>query len=112
MQIIVVLIAVATTWYYKGESSILASFYGGMIAVVNSFLLARRVSKAGEIAKTDPKQGVYLLYFGAVERFVLALIALGVGLSMFKLDPVPLLLTFGVAQLAYMIPSQSSTKPL
>jgi hypothetical protein len=41
-----------------------------------------------------------VLYFGAVQRFVFVLVALAIGLAAIKLMAEPLLLTFGVAQLA------------
>ncbi len=107
-QVTLVVAGVLVAFYYKGETGALGAFYGGGVALINSFLLVRRLDRAGEIAKTDPKQSVYMLYFGAIERFVFALIGLGVGLSFFKLDAVPLLATFGVAQLAYMLPGQST----
>ncbi len=109
-QLFVVLIVVIVAWVYRSTDGALAAFYGGMIAVTNTILLARRVTRAGEVAKTDPKHSVYILYFGAIERFVFALIALGVGLSLLKLDAIPLLAAFGLAQLAYILPNQSTTK--
>lgn len=80
-----------------------AGLYGAAVALLSTWWLTRGVSTAGQIAETDPKRGVYMLYFGAVQRFVFVLVALGVGLAALKLKAEPLLLTFAVAQLAYFI---------
>lgn len=103
IQFILMLAGVAVSWSYQGESALLPAFYGGAIALANTMLLSRRVAQAGEIAKTSPQQSVNALYFGVVQRFVFVLVALGFGLGFLKLMPVPLLGTFMVAQLAYML---------
>lgn len=81
----------------------MASLYGGGLALISAWLLLLRVRKAGELAETSPKQSVYSLYFGAVQRFVLVLVALAVGMGALKLQPIPLLVSFGLAQLAYAL---------
>lgn len=103
IQFILMLAGVAVSWSYQGESALLPAFYGGAIALANTMLLSRRIAQAGEIAKTNPQQSVNALYFGVVQRFVFVLVALGFGLGFLKLMPVPLLGTFMVAQLAYML---------
>lgn len=107
VQAALVLAGVAIALTMKGHASAVAALYGGGVAIINSMLLVWRVKRAGEAAKTDPKRSVYILYFGAVERFVFALVGLAIGLGALKLDPIPLLLTFGVAQLAYFFDNQS-----
>ncbi|MGV6858364.1 MAG: ATP synthase subunit I [bacterium] len=108
VQVTLVVVGALIALYYKGQPGAVGALYGGGIALINSFLLVRRVGRAGEMAKTDPKQSVYVLYFGAIERFVFALVGLGVGLALFKLDAVSVLAMFGLAQLAYMLPGQST----
>ena len=103
IQFILMLAGVVVSWSYQGEPALLPAFYGGAIALANTMLLSRRVAQAGEIAKTNPQQSVNALYFGVVQRFVFVLVALGFGLGYLKLAPVPLLGTFMVAQLAYML---------
>ncbi|QTR51454.1 ATP synthase subunit I [Candidatus Thiothrix anitrata] len=103
IQAILILAGVAVSRYYQGDAALLPAFYGGAIALANTLLLSRRVAQAGEIAKTNPERSVYALYFGVVQRFVFVLVALGFGLGYLQLTPVPLLGTFMVAQLAYML---------
>ncbi len=103
IQFILMLAGVAVSSHYQGEAALLPALYGGAIALANTLLLSRRVAQAGEIAKTSPQQSVNALYFGVVQRFVFVLVALGLGLGYLKLSPVPLLGTFMVSQLAYML---------
>lgn len=86
-----------------GESALWSAAYGGAVAIVTSWLLGRRVNRASELAETDPARSAYALYFGAVQRFVFVLIALGLGLGLLKLPPLPLLVSFAVAQLGYVL---------
>lgn len=109
IQVALVIAGVVIALSTKGVSASLAALYGGGIALLNSMLLAWRVKRAGEVAKTNPKQSVYILYFGAVERFVVALVGLAVGLGAFKLDPIPALATFAIAQIAYFFDGQSKS---
>ncbi|MDD5391936.1 MAG: ATP synthase subunit I [Thiothrix sp.] len=103
IQAILILAGIAVSRFYQGDVALLPAFYGGAIALANTMLLSRRVAQAGEIAKTSPQQSVNALYFGVVQRFVFVLVALGFGLGFLKLAPVPLLGTFMIAQLAYML---------
>lgn len=102
-QALLVLVAVAVSFYLRETPGLIAAIYGGAVALLNTFMLTRRVKKAGKIAATNPQHGAYSLYFSAVQRFVFVLVALGVGLGAIKLQAEPLLATFGVAQLAYFI---------
>ncbi len=103
IQAALVAAAIGGAWYLKGDTAALAALYGGAVALLNTLMLSRRLVRAGELAKTDPQRGVYSLYFGAVQRFVFVLAALAVGLGLLKLDPLPLLASFALAQLAYLV---------
>jgi len=99
-QILFILGGVGFSFYTFGSNAIMPAFYGGAVALLNTLWLNRGVIQAGETAKENPKLSVYVLYFGAVQRFVFVLVALAIGLAAIKLMAEPLLLTFGVAQLA------------
>ncbi len=87
----------------RGRTALLAALYGGGVAMLNTWWLGSRVEKAAELAADDPQRGMYTLYFNAVQRFLFVLVALAAGLAALHLEPVALLLTFGVAQLAYVL---------
>lgn len=103
IQVILILAGSAVSRFYLGDDALLPAFYGGVVALANTLLLSQRVARAGELAKTNPQRSVYTLYFGVVQRFVFVLVALGFGLGYLKLLPVPLLGTFMIAQLAYVL---------
>jgi hypothetical protein len=93
--------AIVFSLYSFGTAAFIPALYGGGVALLNTLWLNRGVVQAGETAKDNPKLSVYVLYFGAVQRFVFVLVALAIGLAALTLKAEPLLLTFGFAQLAY-----------
>ena len=105
VQLVLVIICVAVTWAIRGSDFAMAAAYGGLVAIISAWLLSSRVERAGELAKRNVKWSVYSLLFGAVQRFVFVLAALALGMweGAFGLEAVPLLISFAVAQLAYMI---------
>lgn len=83
----------------------MAALYGGGVALMNTWMLGRRVQRAGHVVADNAQLAMVLLYVSAVLRFVFILIALAVGLSVLKLTPLPMIATFIGAQLAFMIAS-------
>ena len=103
IQSILILISAAGFAYYMGEVTIMASFFGGAVAIINTFLLSRRLSSAAEMADDNPDGGVLTLYLGVIQRFIFVLVMFGIGMGVLKLNPPAMLGTFALAQLAYMI---------
>lgn len=85
----------------RGEGEAYAALFGGLIGVVVAFLLGRGVARATETARLDHKKSMLILYFGAVQRFVLVLVLFAVGLKVFQLAFVPMIVGFAGAQLIY-----------
>lgn len=110
IQASLVLIGVAVSFYYLGEAGILPAAYGGTVAIANTILLSRRLDVAGEMAKDNPEGGVLTLYLGVIQRFVFVLVMFGVGMGVLKLLPQPLLGTFAVAQIAFMLFGSKSAR--
>lgn len=103
IQAILVLLGVAVSFFYLADEGILPAAYGGAVAIANTILLSRRLDSAGEMAKENPEGGVLTLYLGVIQRFVFVLVMFGVGMGVLKLLPPPMLGTFAVAQLAFML---------
>lgn len=101
IQSLLVAVTLGVSIYFFGAGAFPAAAYGGAVALINSLWLSRRVSTATEMAETNIQRSVYSIYFNAVQRFVFVLVTLGVGLQALKLMAEPLLITFGVAQIAY-----------
>ncbi|MEN9433070.1 MAG: hypothetical protein RLZZ422_659 [Pseudomonadota bacterium] len=104
-----VLLGTLVTWFTLGEQAVLATLYGGAVALVNTLLLSFRMNKQNE-QPSDPHTTVILLYVSAVGRFLLVLVALSVGLGVLKLSPTPLLGMFIIAQLGYYVAAIGSRK--
>ncbi len=110
IQASLVLIGIAVSFYYLADDGMLAAAYGGAVAIANTILLSRRLDSAGEMAKDNPEGGVLALYLGVVQRFVFVLVMFGVGMGVLKLLPPPMLGTFAIAQLAFMLFGSKKTK--
>ncbi|WP_299872135.1 ATP synthase subunit I [uncultured Cocleimonas sp.] len=110
IQAILVVLGVAVSFFYLAEEGILPAAYGGAVAIANTILLSRRLDSAGEMAKENPEGGVLTLYLGVIQRFVFVLVMFGVGMGVLKLLPPPMLGTFAVAQLAFMLFGSKQTK--
>lgn len=107
-----VLAGAAVSFYYFGEVGILPAAYGGAVAIANTILLSRRLDVAGAMAKDNPSGGVLALYLGVVQRFIFVLVMFGIGMGVIKLMPQPLIGTFAVAQLAFMVFGSKKTKEM
>lgn len=105
IQLVIVLLGVVVSVQYFGRDAMLPALYGGAIALANTMLLSEGVKRVDELAKTSPQISVLSLMLGVVLRFVFVLFALGIGLGVLKLLPLPVLGTFMAAQLAVVIAS-------
>lgn len=76
--------------------------YGFFIGIMNVLLLSVTFKKANDKAAEDPKTGILILYMSAVIRFVLLAVLFILGLSLFKFEPMPVVLTFVVMQFGQM----------
>lgn len=111
LQLIIAALIAAIFAVIQDGWSALSAFYGGLTSLAVSWLLRRGVLKANEIARDDPKRGMTALYVGAVQRFVLVLGLLAVGLGLLKLAPLATIVGFGGAQLAYAVVMRNSARP-
>ena len=80
-----------------------SALYGGLVAVILTVLLSRGVKRAEASSAREPHKSMVILYVGAVQRFVLALLAFALGLAVLKLEPMAVFAGFAAAQLSYLI---------
>jgi hypothetical protein len=86
MQILVILIASAIAYGIKATPQFaVAVLSGGGVAVLNSVLIAWRMSQADRRSTHDAQLQLRLLYFYATERFILVVVLLGVSIVILKL---------------------------
>jgi len=106
-QSVLVLSAAAGFYSYQGVTSAYAALFGGFIALLNVITGYYWVRGAAHMALTSSGQGSEVLFFyvGAAQRFVTTLVLFAVGMVWLKLAPIPLLMTFALAQLGYLFKS-------
>ncbi len=97
---------VATVFLIKGAWESLAALYGGLASICISVLLLWGIKRATEAAKDNPGKSMRILYVGAVQRFLLVLGLLALGIAVFSLDPVAMCVGFALAQFSYLIGSR------
>jgi ATP synthase protein I len=102
-QAALIVLAAVGFFVVGGGAQSAAVVYGGAAAMASAWLLARRVRRAAELARTAPGHETAVLYVGAVQRFLLLLAAFVIGMGQLGLAPVALLAGFAVAQLAYLM---------
>ena len=103
---LIISIIVAVVFLTKGTWESLAAIYGGLVSVCISVLLIRGFDRASEVAKEDPKKSMQILYVGAVQRFVMVLGLIALGIALLKMDPVAIIAGFALAQAGYLVGSR------
>lgn len=103
IQIALVMLGMVLSYFYIGNEAIIASLYGGGVAITHTILLSRRLISAGDMANDNPEAGILNLYLGVIQRFIFMLVMFGVGIGILKLNPPAMVGTFALAQIAYMI---------
>lgn len=101
---------VAMLYLYKSGWEAVSAFYGGFISVVAALVLSWGVYRAGRAALRNPSKSLAILYVGAVQRFLLIIGLLALGLAIFKLNPIAVCIGFALAQLSYLISSRHNTR--
>lgn len=85
----------------QGKLQALSALYGGLITLLMTLLLRRRVTKFTEAAAQGNAAGAAAV--GVMLRFLWVLLLFGLGFAVFKLDPLASIIGFGLAQLGYVI---------
>ena len=86
-----------------GHWSALSAIGGGLTSLCIAWLLRRGVRRASEIALTDQKKSMMILYLGAVQRFVVVIALFALGLGVAKLEPLAMFAGFAAAQIGNFI---------
>ncbi len=103
-QTLLILAGTGFSYYYIGTFGAQSAAYGGGIALFSSLILSHRAKRTIKSVEDGSRNAMGLLYIGVVQRYIFVLVGLGVGLGLLKLKAEPLLIVFGVAQLAYFMP--------
>ncbi len=102
VQLIFIALVVIFFYFSQSTTAALAAFYGGAMALSNLWISERRLRTAASIAKIAPQKEAMILYFGAIQRFIFSALFFVAGMLWLKLPPIPLLIAFSMAQVAYL----------
>ncbi len=111
LQLIIAVVVALVAGIAEGGWFGLSALFGGFVGLSLSLLLRRGVLKANELAREDPQRGMAVMYLGAVQRFVLVLVLLGVGLGYFDFAPLAAIIGFGFVQVAYAVVMRRTAHP-
>ena len=96
------ILASATAYFFaQGGAAAVAAAFGGAIALLNALVSAHHLKRASVGAAGNAQRGMLELYLGAVIRFIATPLLVAVGIVALGLAPVPMLVAFAVAQVAY-----------
>jgi len=103
VQGVLVLVGAGLVYVVYGQANAFAVIFGGLVALANSVLLAWRMRAAKRLINTDAQQNLRMLYRTGLERFVLVVVFLALGMGVLKLDPLVLIAGFVLGQLAWLV---------
>ena len=110
-QVVLTLLTGAVFFVSLGSGAAWAALYGGAVAVIGTWLLARRVQRTPETPAQTQAAGQLALYAGVLPRFIVTLALLGIGIGGLKLFPLPLIAAFAIAQLGFLVNLASVRHP-
>lgn len=93
----------ALAYSYMGGHAAKAAWFGGLVAVANTLMLAWRIRAAAQRAGKSPGQELAGFVRSSVERFLMVALLIAAGLGWLKLMPAPLLLGFVLGQLVLVV---------
>lgn len=94
----------------KGFTEAQAALYGGAIALLSAWMLARRIRAVELVSQAEPHKGTQSLMIGAGLRFIVVLGLFALGMGWLKLSPLPLIIGFGVAQIAFVLSGSGAVR--
>lgn len=104
LQVFTALMATVIAFYYSGSMKVaIASFWGAMTAALNGVSLVYALSKIEKIQIYQPQSLLRDIYRNSMERYVLVVISLSLGMGVFKLPAKAVLLGFVVAQVVPIV---------
>ena len=102
VQVVITFIVALGYFAFQNTNGFFAALYGGSITLSGTLLMAWRISRAGEVASTQKQQGYIEIYIGAIQKFVLTLVLMAIGMGYLKLDPLAILICFALTQFSFI----------
>lgn len=110
VQVILTFIVALGYLAFQNINGFFAALFGGSITLSGTVLMAWRISRAGEAAPTEQQQGYIEIYIGAIQKFVLTLVLMALGMGYLQLNPLAILVGFAATQLSF-IANKVDTSP-
>lgn len=101
-QLGVAAVAAAGAFWINGVNAAQGTLFGVLTSMVSALSLSWGVVIASRRAVENRNRGMLILYVGAVQRFLLVLAMFGLGVGVLKLNPLFMVIGFGLAQFAFL----------
>lgn len=102
IQFVIFMLVASVYLIFQSIDGFIAAIYGGGITLTGTVLMAWRIRRAGEVAAHEKQQGFIEIYAGVIQKFILTLVLMAVGMGYFKLDPLAILVSFALTQFSYL----------
>lgn len=104
IQLAVALVAAGVVYATKNTPQlVIAVLSGGLVSVLNGLQLAWRMSRATLYSSHEAHYQLRLLYYCAIERFLMVVVLLGLCMAVLKLSPLAVMGGFVMGQAALLI---------
>jgi len=104
LQLVVTLVVTGIAYSLKSSPQMaIALMSGGAVSVFNGVQLAWRMSRSARQVSQEAHHQLRLMYFYAIERFLLVVMLLGLCMVVLKLTPLAVLGGFVIGQAALII---------
>ena len=103
IQLLLAVVIATVAGVLFGKSGVLATLFGGLIAVANTLLQLWHMRRAERIAKEDAERILQIVYRCAGERLISTIALFLIGLVKLKLNPFGLLIGFIAGQIAVVL---------
>ena len=99
----IILVLIAGVWLsLQGYFAAFSAAYGGVIALLSTWWLARTIRSATTLVSANPPGGMLTLYSGVAQRLIFSVTALAIGMGLLKLLPLPVLIGFGLTHVGVL----------
>ncbi len=102
IQLLLTFMIALLSLIFGNINAMLATLYGGGITLLATLLTAWRIGRAGEVAYNDKQQAYIEIYIGAIQKFILILALMAIGMGYLTLNPLGILIGFAVTQLSFI----------
>jgi len=103
IQTTLLLVAAAAGASYSGVNGAIAALYGGSLILIRTIMLLWYYRRAVKTAGIDIGLNLRIAYRCTLERMVVTVLLLGLGLGIIKLEPLALISAFVALQLAGLV---------